>query len=205
MRRRLNYANVTATIALFFAMSGGALAAKHYLINSTKQINPKVLKALKGNVGARGAAGATGAPGAPGGTGKEGPRGQEGKEGKEGKTPEIPALVWHPLGLENGWAVFAAGGGGVPSYAKDAEGFVHLSGALNGGPKTSTQFATLPPGYRPTRGEFVWLRAPATNGSSDPHLVDIEIENTGAMSSEESGTGANLTFVSLEGMSFYAG
>jgi cytoskeletal protein RodZ len=46
MRRRLNYANVTATLALFFAMSGGALAAKHYLINSTKQINPKVLKAL---------------------------------------------------------------------------------------------------------------------------------------------------------------
>jgi hypothetical protein len=32
-------------------MSGGALAAKRYLINSTKQINPKVLKALKGNVG----------------------------------------------------------------------------------------------------------------------------------------------------------
>jgi hypothetical protein len=46
MRRRLNYANVTATLALFFAMSGGALAAKRYLINSTKQINPKVLKAL---------------------------------------------------------------------------------------------------------------------------------------------------------------
>ncbi len=63
MRRRLSYANVTATLALVFAMSGGALAANHYLINSTKQINPKVLKKLKGNAGA---------------PGKEGPSGKEG-------------------------------------------------------------------------------------------------------------------------------
>ena len=76
MRRRLNYANVTATLALFFAMSGGALAAKHYLINSTKQINPKVLRALKGNAGS---AGKEGAPGAPG---KEGAPGAPGAPGK---------------------------------------------------------------------------------------------------------------------------
>jgi hypothetical protein len=81
MRRRINYANVTATLALFFAMSGGALAAKHYLINSTKQINPKVLKALKGNSGPGGAAGLTG---------KEGPPGKEGKEGKEPKEGPFP-------------------------------------------------------------------------------------------------------------------
>ena len=52
MRRRLSYANVTATLALVFAMSGGALAANHYLINSTKQISPKVLKKLTGKPGA---------------------------------------------------------------------------------------------------------------------------------------------------------
>jgi hypothetical protein len=46
MRRHVTYANVTATLALVFAMSGGALAAKHYLVNSTKQISPKVLGAL---------------------------------------------------------------------------------------------------------------------------------------------------------------
>lgn len=46
MRHRLSYANVAATLALVFSMSGGALAATHYLINSTKQINPKVLKKL---------------------------------------------------------------------------------------------------------------------------------------------------------------
>jgi hypothetical protein len=46
LRRHLSYANVTATLALVFAMSGGALAAKHYLLTSTKQISPKVLKQL---------------------------------------------------------------------------------------------------------------------------------------------------------------
>ncbi len=37
MRRRLSYANVTATLALVFAMSGGAMAANHYLITSTSR------------------------------------------------------------------------------------------------------------------------------------------------------------------------
>src|SRR5437870_10064689 len=46
-----------ATLALVFAMSGGALAAHHYLINSTKQISPKVLKKIEGGHGSTGAAG----------------------------------------------------------------------------------------------------------------------------------------------------
>ena len=66
IRRHFSYANVVATLALLFAMSGGALAAKHYLINSTKQINPKVLKKLKGNAGSRGRSGAPGAAGVAG-------------------------------------------------------------------------------------------------------------------------------------------
>jgi Collagen triple helix repeat (20 copies) len=81
MRRHLSYANVTATLALVFAMSGGAMAANHYLITSTKQINPKVLKKLTGKPGAPGT---NGAPGAAGATGKEGPQGKEGSPGKEG-------------------------------------------------------------------------------------------------------------------------
>jgi hypothetical protein len=82
MRKRFSYANVAATLALVFSMSGGALAANHYLISSTKQISPKVLKKLKGNAGPKGTAGATGATGA---AGKEGPQGKAGAEGKEGK------------------------------------------------------------------------------------------------------------------------
>jgi hypothetical protein len=81
MRRRLSYANVVATLALVFAMSGGALAANHYLINSIKQINPKVLKKLKGNIGPNGAAGPAGPQGA---TGKDGAAGKEGPPGPAG-------------------------------------------------------------------------------------------------------------------------
>jgi hypothetical protein len=47
MRRRLSYANVVATMALVLSMSGGALAAKHYLLSSTRQISPKVLRSLE--------------------------------------------------------------------------------------------------------------------------------------------------------------
>ena len=53
-------------------MTGGALAAKHYLISSTKQISPKVLKKLHGATGKTGP------------QGREGPQGKEGAAGKEG-------------------------------------------------------------------------------------------------------------------------
>jgi hypothetical protein len=97
LRRRLTYTNVAVTVALFFALSGGAYAAKRYLITSTQQISPKVLKALHGAGGAPGATGAPGAagaagsqgpqgpPGTPGGPGKEGPGGPSGKNGENGK------------------------------------------------------------------------------------------------------------------------
>ena len=63
IQKRLTYANVVATLALVFAMGGTAVAAKHYIINSTKQINPKVLKALKAKNGATGPSGPQGVPG----------------------------------------------------------------------------------------------------------------------------------------------
>jgi len=100
VRSHLSYANVVATFALVFAMGGTAIAAKRYLITSTGQISPKVLKKLtgktgprgasgpkgaKGVVGASGPAGAAGAAGAAGGTGATGPAGGEGKEGGAGK------------------------------------------------------------------------------------------------------------------------
>jgi hypothetical protein len=75
IRRHLNYSNVMATLALLFAMSGSAVAANHYLLSSTKQISPKLLKKLKGKTGATGPAGPAGAAGAAGSTGPGGPAG----------------------------------------------------------------------------------------------------------------------------------
>ena len=78
MRKRLSYANVTATLALVLATSGGAMAANNYLITSTKQISPKVLTKLKGRTGKTGASGPTGA------TGPAGPKGEPGLKGETG-------------------------------------------------------------------------------------------------------------------------
>jgi hypothetical protein len=94
LRRRLTYTNVGVTLALFFSMTGGALAASHYLIASTKQIKPSVLSALKGKAGPAGAngaagvagpAGPAGAAGVKGETGPQGPQGPQGEPGKNGK------------------------------------------------------------------------------------------------------------------------
>ncbi len=97
IRRHVNATTVIAVFALVFAMSGGAYAAKKFLITSKAQISPKVLKSLKGAAGAKGAngaagpqgpagpAGAVGPAGAPGAQGAAGAKGEDGKEGKEGK------------------------------------------------------------------------------------------------------------------------
>jgi hypothetical protein len=83
-RMHLNPATAIATLALVFAMTGGAYAASKYLITSTKQISPKVLKSLKGKAGAKGANGANGANGAGGPQGPAGPQGPGGPQGPAG-------------------------------------------------------------------------------------------------------------------------
>jgi hypothetical protein len=138
IRKRATYANVAMTLALVFAMSGGAYAAGKYLITSTKQISPKVLKSLVGKTGPAGAngtqgpagpAGPAGAAGEKGAAGKEGLAGKEGKEGpagKEGKTG--------PTGQTGFTATLPEGATetGVVTYAFEAAGsqFVPISFAI---------------------------------------------------------------------------
>jgi hypothetical protein len=85
IRTRINATTVVAVLALVFAMTGGAYAAKKYLITSTKQISPSVLKSLRGKA-AVGAAGAQGAPGVQGAQGPAGPAGAAGGNGAKGET-----------------------------------------------------------------------------------------------------------------------
>jgi hypothetical protein len=88
IRKRFTYANVALTVALLFAMSGGAYAAGKYLITSTKQISPKVLKSLKGANGKAGATGPQGPAGPAGATGPQGPAGGSGQKGEKGERGE---------------------------------------------------------------------------------------------------------------------
>lgn len=86
----MTYANVVATLALVFAMTGSAVAATHYLITSSKQISPKVLKELKapGKTGARGSTGGPGAQGPQGVQGSQGVTGTKGTDGAKGNKGE---------------------------------------------------------------------------------------------------------------------
>jgi hypothetical protein len=91
LRKRVNATTVIAVFALVFAMTGGAYAAKKFIITSKGQISPKVLRSLKGAAGAKGANGAAGTPGATGpagpagATGPAGPAGPGGPKGENGK------------------------------------------------------------------------------------------------------------------------
>lgn len=104
VRRHLTWANLAATLALIFAMTGGAFAATggyatgghagvhrgarpakaRYRITALAQISPKVLKQLRGPAGASGEAGAIGPQGAIGPAGPDGKNGENGAAGAEG-------------------------------------------------------------------------------------------------------------------------
>ncbi len=128
IRRRLHLspAMVIAGLALVFAMSGGAYAAKKYLITSTKQISPSVLKQLQGK------AGPGGVPGIAGSAGPVGPAGPAGSGGAKGETGSAGAQG----------AAGAAGAKGVTGAtgAKGATGATGTTGFTD----------TLPPGKTET-------------------------------------------------------
>src|SRR5436189_5604299 len=100
--RGRTYANVTATLALVFSMSAGALAAKHYIISSVSQIKPSVVKQLRGQ-------GPRGAQGIPGPLGVQGLRGLGGSAGPQG-IPGIPGS----LGVTGEVGPTGPTGAGVP-------------------------------------------------------------------------------------------
>jgi len=90
--KRPSPAMIVALTALVFSMGGTAIAAKHYLITSTNQIKPSVLRALEKRLDPNPRVGTSL-------TGSTGATGPEGKEGKQG-APGIGVTVIGPSGLQ---------------------------------------------------------------------------------------------------------
>ena len=87
--RRPSVSTLIASLAVFFALGGSAIAAKHYLITSTSQIKPSVLSQLHGRAGTQGPAGSPGPQGVPGAPGPAGPSNLSALTSVTGPTVEV--------------------------------------------------------------------------------------------------------------------
>lgn len=123
-------ATALSALALFFALGGTAIAAHHYLITSTSQIKPSVLKKLKGNTGQNGVQGPQGTPGPAGVPGPAGPSNLSALTTVIGPTVEVPvgevggAEAVCPAGSR---AVSGGGYGGIAGIAASEMETTHQS------------------------------------------------------------------------------
>lgn len=120
LKQRLGIPGLIAVIALVFAMGGAAWAGQKYVITSTGQIKPSVLKQLKGAKGAKGDTGAAGATGAQGPKGDTGAAGKEGTAGTPGTSVTNTALPEGSIKCPEGGAEFKVGAG-TPTVACNGE------------------------------------------------------------------------------------
>jgi hypothetical protein len=107
-------------------MTGGAYAASKYLITSTKQISPKVLKSLTGKPGPAGANGANGAAG----LGSAGPQGAAGAKGETG-APGANGTNGAP-GLKGETGSPWTAGGTLPSKKTETGAWSYTAGVAGG-------------------------------------------------------------------------
>jgi hypothetical protein len=109
---------------------------------------------------------------------------------------KLPALVWHPLKLQNSWVTYTTAFR-TPSYAIDAQGFVHLAGAIKDGTSSSYAFI-LPAGARPLYP--MQLATDGNNGVS----IRLEVEPNGQVKPEDGTTVAATAalFTGLDGVEF---
>jgi collagen triple helix repeat protein len=184
MRRRVPVASLIATLMLVVATAGGAWAAGKYLITSTSQIKPSVLKKLQGRRGPAGPAGINGTNGANGKDGAPGVPGEDGEDGADGKSvistefgPTEEEELGFPCG-ERGGSQFEVEGSGQQTYACTGE---------EGSPWTAG--GVLPPGKTET-GTFIALPAGgATFGSiSFPIPLVASLEGANVHVIEDGGT-----------------
>lgn len=159
IRSRLSYANVAATLALFFALGGGAAwAASRYIITSSKQISPKVIKELKGHNGKKGATGPQGPAGAPGAKGENGANGTNGANGKDGAS--VVAAAASGTECKAGGTKFEVQGSGKSEHVCNGE-------------RGQTGFSEYLPESKTETGAWAAVSVPPEAGFNDPTDTSI--------------------------------
>jgi hypothetical protein len=116
---------------------------------------------------------------------------------KAGTAAKLPPLEWHHLTLEHGWT--AVLGDRTPKYAVDAEGIVHLQGAICCG-STSEAF-TLPPSARPDENMYLMALA------SGAYVAQLAVQPSGKVFVQAGGgapSTSTTSLTSLEGVTFAA-
>jgi hypothetical protein len=112
------------------------------------------------------------------------------------RAAHLPPLGWHNLSLLNGWTDYNDPGR-EPAYAVDAQGIVHLRGAILQQAGSSANFARLPPRLRPS--SEVWLATDLFDAAPGR----IEIETAGFMFAEAFGSFVDAQdFTNLDGLTW---
>ena len=172
-----SYANIAATLALVLAVAGGtAYAAQRYVITSTKQIAPSVLKKLHGAQGRRGSVGTNGTNGTNGPNGAAGPTGPTGIGGTGGMAGATgPAGV---TGAAGSSAASVLSGRVLSIPITSTPGQTTVYGAASG---TSTENATessvqtLSANASFTAQNLIVVKTGAAVGAGDQIIVDMDV------------------------------
>jgi hypothetical protein len=210
--RRVTYANLMSTIAVFIALGGTSYAVLRLPANSvgTAQLRNGSVTRAKVKPGsltvadfagavARGPRGPQGPPGPQGPLGAQGPVGAIGARGPAGTV--APPEAWQPLATVNGWGPYTADPQwATPAFRKDPFGVVHLRGLVTHPAAAATSgmtIAVLPSGYRPANSRlFVVMTGEPDQAGRLNVLADGEVVWV---------TGGNTTsggYTSLDGVEF---
>lgn len=181
IRNRFGVPGVISVVALVFAMAGGAYAAKKYVITSTGQIKPAVLRSLQGKAGPAGldgtdgSAGMDGTNGSPGAAGDDGPKGTPGIPGSPGSpgAPGTDGTSATTTSFTGSKGTCTEGQGGVEVESAGPAAFV-----CNGKDGQAGFIPTLPPGKTETGAWNLPSGLPAESAAevSVSFNVPLEVE-----------------------------
>lgn len=186
IRRHMSYANVTATAALVFAMTGGAYAISGNGGSSGARPTAHVAKKAtpKGKPGPRGPAGPKGATGASGAVGPVGPAGPAGAKGENGAAGAAGAAgaSGEEVKIDAASASECPEGGtkfsnatGTGKACNGEEGLSGKNGAAGAtGPQGPTGEPWTPNGYLPSGATETgtWAFGPIALDEGENPLVD---------------------------------